>query len=519
MAKTRSGIANMDGSQEGKRYLFAIAIDEYDEANGYAPLQNPVSDVTEVAGLLQQEYGYELICPLLTNGAAKRGDILDKLDEIALEKGDTLVILYSGHGNLIGDEGQWAVSDSKLNSRSSHISASEVMDRLDKLVNAQHIFLILDCCFPGGIFKSRYIVSDNFDGMADTNRSRLVLASGKYKPVLDGEAGKHSPFAKELISVLNSNKGQITDFELFKKLKDNLKKTGSVPILDSMDLASAKGGVFTFAHKDYDAQKPDVEALKQAIFEIDYPSDWWKEMRAVPKQFNIFALQGKPESGHILAAKRFIKQFFRQSNHFECFAFTFGSSNLAVKSLWEEFGRQYNLLSGDKLEIAKAIYQVTLDKNCIFFISIPNDSQFPGVENIVEEFWDELQANIKQVAAQLEPSLGNNIPLNHFFLFVLDKRGMSDIAYRLNVKEPFANKVSPKPIPEFDLADLDFWYTSSRQNELLYKGGFRTLDFSKFRKDQGDFFPQNTILKICKLCLFPDSSSPYQQIFEKENEL
>ncbi|MCB0521939.1 MAG: hypothetical protein KDD27_23555, partial [Saprospiraceae bacterium] len=307
--------------------------------------------------------------------------------------------------------------------------------------------------------------------------------------------------------------------QLLIELRRKFNGTPQNPSLDSLKLAAHEGGDFELVPKNFSLDLPDAEELARAFYEIKYPNGWWDELEVLPKQFNAFTLQGKPFSGHLLAAKRFVRLFLSQSGHFECYSFSFGSNTLAVKGLWEEFGRQYNMASAAKADIVKVIYEKTLDKICVFFVEIPSGSQFPGIENIVEEFWEEFQNNVKTVSAQLAIGLPDGTKPNPFFLFLMDKRGLADAAYRLKVKEPFANTVSPNPIPDFTISVLNFWYARYQQNELVFRGRFKELDFTTFDAARDDFSPENTILKICEHCEFEKDSSPYQRIFYKHDEI
>ncbi len=507
----------MNDSQDGRRYLFAIAINDYPAASGYEQLSNPILDCSKLTKVLKDKYGFEEILPPLTNENATRKEILKSLSNLELQAGDTLIVLFSGHGTEFGMEGHWAAFDSESGDEFTHVSASDVSKCLDKQVDARHIFLIVDCCFPDGIFKNNYVSRFPLNAQ-DDSRSRLALVSGRNTPVPEGNPGEHSPFAKALIGILEKYTSPLNVNKLLMELRDKFKGTGQVPTLDSLKLAAHEGGDFELVPIEYSLEMPDITELARAFYEIKYPNAWWDELEVMPSRFNVFTLRGKPFSGHMLAAKRFVRLFLNQSGHFECYSFSFGSNTLAVKGLWEEFGRQYNMQASEKADIVRVIYDKTLDKICVFFVEIPSGSQFPGVEGIIEEFWDEFQTIIKDIAAQKENEQAES-KSNPFFLFIMDKRGLSDVVYRLKVKEPFANTVSPAPIPDFTLPVLNFWFARYQQNDMVFRGRFKELNFNTFEIEKGDFSPENTILKICEYCEFQKDNSPYQRIFYKHDEL
>ncbi|MCB0521999.1 MAG: caspase family protein, partial [Saprospiraceae bacterium] len=251
MAKTTSGIAGINNPNKGKRYLFAIAIDEYDEAqSGYPALSNPVLDTTKLSKVLQDKYGFEAIHEPLTNEEATRQQILKTLSGLELEEGDTLIVLFSGHGKEFGLEGHWAAFDSEISDEFSHVSASDISKCLDKQVDARHIFLIIDCCFPDGIFKNNYVSRFPLN-VQDDSRSRLALVSGRNKPVPDGAPGEHSPFARELIAILEKNSRPLNVNQLLIELRRKFNGTPQNPSLDSLKLAAHEGGDFELVPKNF----------------------------------------------------------------------------------------------------------------------------------------------------------------------------------------------------------------------------------------------------------------------------
>jgi len=88
-------------------------------------------------------------------------------------------------------------------------------------------------------------------------KARTVMTSGGVKPVLDSGGGKHSVFAKAFLSVLKQNSGLMEDYELFRTVSSNVKKSASLvgfhqqPQYSSMLYAGHEGSPFFFVSKSH----------------------------------------------------------------------------------------------------------------------------------------------------------------------------------------------------------------------------------------------------------------------------
>lgn len=516
MSETSSGL-DIDGTAPaGKRYLFSIAIDKYESANGYEPLNNPVLDATVLSDTLIKQYGFTSIHEPLHNEKATRGAILDKLDDIELSKNDTLIVTFSGHGDILKDQGHWAAFDSKNDSRSSHVSADDILDRLDNLVEAQHIMLIIDCCFPNHIFKNNF-VSRNKTNEDDIGRSRLVLASGRSEKVPDGQPNEHSPFAKALIEVLDQNHRPINGHQLVSAVRKKIGKKQK-PVMGPLNVAGHEDGDFILTPMGFSEELPDGEALRKAFYDIKYPGGWWDDHweDVFLEKINCFAIRGERYSGHLLAAKKFASGFVNNNPHYDCFYFETGNTSIANRSLWEQLGKKYGKPKADKERIAKDVFNQVKDKFCMFFLQIPHDAKVPQIEKQIATFWEELQDELFKIHQENSQDAADQ-SFKHLILFVMDKRGqIDDTAFQLVKRHPIANHILPAPIPNFDLKKLKVWHQRKRNNERINKGPFKTLDFSSFDESKGDFQGETTIAKICELCgLNGKDFDPYKQIFEQ----
>ena len=248
---TVSRVPQNNPAMKGNRYALVIGTDLYKGA-GWDKLNNPVYDATEIAGLLQDLYGYST--QLLTNPPKDSvyAALLSYYKQMSAD--DQLVIYIAGHGDYdkgLLDDGFIVCADSKSVEadplRETYIPYSRFQKMINKLP-AKKVLVMLDVCY-GGIFDVN-VKRDN-PASAIRNRNvleflhsnapytvRKMLSSVGSEPAFDGKAGKHSPFASYLISVLNGRGGQegiITLADIYVLLqKASLNETATLKISPHM---------------------------------------------------------------------------------------------------------------------------------------------------------------------------------------------------------------------------------------------------------------------------------------------
>jgi WD40 repeat protein/uncharacterized caspase-like protein len=201
---------------KGKDYALLIAIDHYNEL---PELNNPIFDARAVAQQLKDDYGFEEPQVLEDPDLA---DIYRAIKQYSLKSYDNprdqLFIFIAGHGAYDegSDIGYLAARDSKKEDEfhTSYISFENLRKEVDS-IKCQHIFLVLDSCYSGGIRKSSS--SRAAYGEASTaefiarkmpKKTRQVLtSSGKDYTVGDGDPKHHSPFAHKFLLALDTHGG------------------------------------------------------------------------------------------------------------------------------------------------------------------------------------------------------------------------------------------------------------------------------------------------------------------------
>jgi len=246
----------------GRFYALIIGNQKYDQLPA---LKTSVNDAKAVDSILRTRYGYKTT--LLIN--ANRHQVMtafNNLRKVLTEK-DNLLIYYAGHGEIdkTDQSAYWLPTDAELNNSANWLSSHSITQFLN-IIEAKHILVIADSCYSGAMTQSS--IARLPTQMAEDKRkkwlkfmvkrkARTVMTSGGVKPVLDSGGGKHSVFAKAFLSVLKQNSGLMEDYELFRTVSSNVKKSASLvgfhqqPQYSSMLYAGHEGSPFFFVSNNH----------------------------------------------------------------------------------------------------------------------------------------------------------------------------------------------------------------------------------------------------------------------------
>jgi TolB-like protein len=232
-------------SSIGKYHAIIISENQYLD-DKIPDLTDPKNDADKLTSILISKYFFNQkdIIHLLD---PTRGQILDAIEikQKKLSQDDNLIIFYAGHGYWAEDlkMGYWLPSDAKVESKSSWISNNDLTLYLNAF-QCNHILLISDACFSGGIFKARSI-SDMNPGTKRLYelKSRQAITSGNLEKVPD-----NSVFMRFFLKELELNKSVFysTD-QLFAKIRPNIQNnSNTLPLFGVIHNTGDEGGEFIF---------------------------------------------------------------------------------------------------------------------------------------------------------------------------------------------------------------------------------------------------------------------------------
>ena len=241
----------------GHYHAIVIGINNYKKLPA---LKTPVSDATEVARVLKDEYGFDVVTLL----DADRYSILSALNQFrqSLTDKDNLLIYYAGHGELdrVNQRGNWLPVDAELDSTANWISNVQITDILNAMA-ARQILIVADSCYSGTLTRS--VTTAITSTQANTERvkwykvmmskpSRVALTSGGLEPVADSGAGTHSMFANLFLQALHGNANVLAAQEVYSKIQPAIATAGDnthtkqVPEYAPIKMAGHEAGDFLF---------------------------------------------------------------------------------------------------------------------------------------------------------------------------------------------------------------------------------------------------------------------------------
>jgi len=238
--------ANKEVKKEGKDYLFVIGINKY---SGWPVLHNAAKDAKDFRKLMADEYGFnkDNIHDLFDEQATRK-EIYSRLRNYVekLDENDRLLIYFSGHGYYDStlETGYWIPADAHSGADDEYINNLEITRMLQKM-KAKNIFVIADACYSGQLLRD--MQKEN----AGKYKSRIVLCSGKLRPVPDGTPGTNSPFALQVLDFLRKpGTGTLLASELIQQVKSSFKgNDGQKPVGGAIDEVGDENGDYVFHHE------------------------------------------------------------------------------------------------------------------------------------------------------------------------------------------------------------------------------------------------------------------------------
>lgn len=247
-AQTNRGVVveyESESVNSGRYHAIIISENEYQD-DKINDLNEPKNDADKLSSILVSKYFFKqddiirLVDP-------SRANILDAIEQKrkSLSIDDNLIIFYAGHGYW--DEslkmGYWLPSDAKKDSKSNWVSNTDLTLYLSAF-ESNHVLLVTDACFSGGIFKTRSIGDmDQGTKRLYELKSRKAITSGNLKEVPD-----NSVFMKYFIKELEMNQNTfLTSDQLFAKIRPNiLNNSATEPLYGVIHNTGDEGGEFVF---------------------------------------------------------------------------------------------------------------------------------------------------------------------------------------------------------------------------------------------------------------------------------
>lgn len=225
----------------GKFYALVIGVQNYDKIDN---LDTPVGDINAIAEILTNQYGFQVQKVINADDVGVMEAISNMNNQ--LTENDNLLIFYAGHGARLKsgevESGYWLPTNAEAPPRDTFWVANEFVTRHLSRFNAKRVLVVSDSCYsgllssaPGSLMMgedAKY--TDEYIKYKAAKRSRLLLASGGDKPVLDSDGSNHSVFTKAFLQALTANKGIMSGPQLFLKIRNQVSNSAKKVGFDQM---------------------------------------------------------------------------------------------------------------------------------------------------------------------------------------------------------------------------------------------------------------------------------------------
>lgn len=221
------------GMDFGRYYALIIGNQDYQILEH---LQTPRNDAERAGQLLKDKYGFTVQVVEDANDVAMLRAIND-LNKV-LQPNDNLLIYYAGHGTRLktggNDAGYWLpVNAERPPDDTFWVPNEQITAHLARLP-ARRVLVVADSCYAGllssdpgvNMFGTENQFSLDYVKYKLPKRTRLLLASGGDKPVLDTGGQGDSVFARAFLDVLGANAGILSTPSLFAQVQARV-KTGA----------------------------------------------------------------------------------------------------------------------------------------------------------------------------------------------------------------------------------------------------------------------------------------------------
>lgn len=219
------------GLEFGRYFALVIGNQQY---NKIEPLQTPINDAVDIAGLLRDKYGFEVT--VLLN--ATNIEVMEAINDLnqKLTDEDNLLIYYAGHGERIQSRdrlsGYWLPVNADAPPRDTFWVSNEFVTGHLARLSARRVLVMADSCYAGLLSSSPgYLMlrdAPQYDAeflrYKLPKRSRLLLSSGGDRPVLDEGAPGHSVFAATVLDTLRDNERILSGPQLFQAIDGKIRE-------------------------------------------------------------------------------------------------------------------------------------------------------------------------------------------------------------------------------------------------------------------------------------------------------
>jgi hypothetical protein len=243
-----------------RKYIVLFGIDRYTDTS-IPSLNNAVHDAEVIGQLFRDKLGYDEV-RVVKN--ATKADIVRTLNQLSTEvqKHDSVVIYYAGHGYLIDQTGvgYWLAADAAVDNPKGWISNKDISSMLAD-IPANQVAMISDSCYSGAFTKEQKVALNGQDVKPDeilVKRTVVVMSSGGEEPVADGGRRGHSIFAWQLMQTVQTVNSWTAGTNVFTEVQQKVhKRYPQTPQYGAaVSAGHQSGGDYLFESRQFEESGP-----------------------------------------------------------------------------------------------------------------------------------------------------------------------------------------------------------------------------------------------------------------------
>lgn len=228
-------------SEKGQVYIMGVGID-YKYTNAVSDLDCCVNDASDIIDSLQSIYDrmgidYTPILMICSGTELNTSDpdfpssskILAKIENLEVNKNDTIVFYYSGHGHYVDQSYLCAADETKTSF--TDLAVNDLISAFES--KNCPCTVIIDACYCGSDYaqgKQSGFVDSVMSLVNKVEFSKIaVLASSSKEEKSYGSIGRNSKYTEKILETLEDVRGPLTAQDLFKMIDDKVSFSSQTP--------------------------------------------------------------------------------------------------------------------------------------------------------------------------------------------------------------------------------------------------------------------------------------------------
>ncbi len=241
-------------THQPKTYVLSIAISEYPHFP-LGDLSSIMKDTQKLIGVLENDYEIEI--PILCHNINSHKEIEKEFAELRKKiqaNEDSLIVFYSGHGDIRNGIIYWQLKLSDNNERTWY-KCSNIFDEIWK-IDFKHVAVFVNSCYSGDLYSIDGLFNNKYEG--EGKKTRILFTSG----LKNQKVWVNNPFIKTITETL-----------------EKYKNTKQLPFRRIIDSVKSKFGEKDFGSNPRDGYFREHQGGEFILYPKNRENHHWKEAK------------------------------------------------------------------------------------------------------------------------------------------------------------------------------------------------------------------------------------------------